>query len=1320
MVKSLCAWVIAVSLLAADQSPTHDPLKKLGLQLLSGSVQVRDSTIVSGKTGEVWLRQVGLIPPVPRRVEATITPLTGQVPGQWCAAGIAIYADPANYWRLALVEHATDKSNRYFELVEKLDGTWQAQIAPATKLPSEDLVTPGPWQYRQPYRFVLELGNGYIRGRVLQNGSVVFDRRFALPPGAPAVRRGFPALTTVSMRARFEDIRADVRAAPPGPARRGIVVIDNDLPGAERRLRYWAVQALSELDDVKTLKASSIRSAADLNAALVVLPSAEVVSVNLLRAIDSYLRTGGNLMVLSPGQPLEKVLVQVDGQWLPPDDAVAAMARPGPVLFDPAAQPLDKMPCTSNRPDHGASLRLVRTSEVPGSAAAEARVKNFDGWCNWGVTVPSGRLGGEYPCILFWAKGDRATTHLTIELRERDASRWMATVKLTEHWRRYVLRPEDFKFWHDCPARGKRGYPGDQVQPENVEALVFGLARSHSPLGPGPKRFWISAIWAAKLPGKATITVPTLRLDAISPWYKTFRLPSSARLTATGPLSPRERLSARVRGPMRCAYARPWGRCMTGERSRRWIGLLRAQTADGYHAWPAALVVSAKFPYVGCGWSFWGLSLGQLRAGGEALCRLFARVARRQMDGLWLLEAGPDQVAYLRDQPIRVGARVINFSANERTAEVAVRVSQGGRTLKTWRHTVAVPPLQERRVEWPWKPPGEGEFETLVQLRADGKLIDWIRAPFTVFSPRPSAFVRRRGGQFYLGLKPWHPHGVNFWPRWVIGMEPGDYGLYWMHRAFYDPELVEEELEIAESLSITSVSIQPPRRLEDIPPLWDFLLRCKRHGIKVNLFIPVDPRGFDREYVAGLLSQGRLAQFDAIWAYDIAWEPRWGRYEQRCRFDDRWREWLVDQYGSIERAEAEWDFKAPRDQHGRVTGPSDGQLFDEGPWRRFVAAYRRFVDDFLSCGYGRSCRFVRSLDPNHLISNRAGWGGTGNRHTVRFFQFDPLSGAAHLDFISPEAYGMRGVEGDFWRWGFTDAYCRWAGNGKPTFWAEFGASLYPLYSSQRYEWQRLIWENVMRLVVVTGSNGEAGWWWPGGYRVDERSDFGCIEPWGKPRPSALELRRWARRICSPRADHRPVAFIEIDRDKHVCGLAGLWQEHVDEYVALAKAGKRVVLRTAADGLDSVTVPLVCVGNVPYRGAGPLKWLNSELDDVSVQASSSVHRPSEDLLWHEITIRVPAGQQLQVRTRWLNTGVAAWASAETAGGKPGAVRLVEVSSGRTLAALRSGQVPRYGAATFEFSVDALRTGERRKLTLSLEAAGRCRFGQLIHIQLEASR
>ena len=68
------------------------------------------------------------------------------------------------------------------------------------------------------------------------------------------------------------------------------------------------------------------------------------------------------------------------------------------------------------------------------------------------------------------------------------------------------------------------------------------------------------------------------------------------------------------------------------------------------------------------------------------------------------------------------------------------------------------------------------------------------------------------------------------------------------------------------------------------------------------------------------------------------------------------------------------------------------------------------------------------------------------------------------------------------------------------------SSVYELLDlpEERYEYQVAELTDWARMLVESGANGAAPWWFPGGLRVNEGSDWGLFHPDGTPRPCARE------------------------------------------------------------------------------------------------------------------------------------------------------------------------------------------------------------------------
>jgi len=519
-----------------------------------------------------------------------------------------------------------------------------------------------------------------------------------------------------------------------------------------------------------------------------------------------------------------------------------------------------------------------------------------------------------------------------------------------------------------------------------------------------------------------------------------------------------------------------------------------------------------------------------------------------------------------------------------------------------------------------WEPNAEdldAILQALATVLANGKPA--VPPPALLNDDSPSgATVTVSGGRFMLDGAPWFANGINFWPRYVAGMEPPEYYSHWLNPSDYIPELVDQDLAILQTLGVNVVSIQFERE-DEVPQLRDFLTRCGRYGIKANIFLrgahPLQPSAtgdLSRRPFLDLMRAANLRGNPHVFAYDLAWEPRMGVYNERKRYDGLFKVWIEEQYGSVARAETVWGAPVNRDDNG-LTCPTDEQLREDGPHRIMVAAYRRFADDLISRRYGEIVRLARAIDDTHLFGVRTGYGGTGTKGVVRVMPFQLTSGAAHLDFLSPEGYGYgpKNISDA----AFVTAYARWAGNGKPVFWAEFGYTVLN-GGAEALGTQADLYGAFAEMVVCSDADGWAGWWYPGGLRVDERSDYGIVAPDGVPRPATVHLQDLANRGGELRAYTPPIDTLGVQRDQFPDGLSGVIEKNAKDLAESYRQGAIPRVITEGTGTTSITCPYTGVGGVPYSAPGPPQYVNAE---ISAEA-------------------LPGGG---TRISVLNTGEAAW-------------------------------------------------------------------------------
>ncbi len=1047
--------------------------------------------------------------------------------------------------------------------------------------------------------------------------------------------------------------------------------------------------------------------------ALLVLPSGRSFPLSALTALEQYLENGGCLLAI--GGPLfEDLLVHYDGRWMTRSAAQNEFAKmpPEKLLFElkPGDEKLWKR--TTNHPEFEERL-TVR------DGALASFVSDISGWNTYMSAQLDQPFGYGRTVTVFEARGDRNTPRLTVEWRESDGSRWMADVKLSEKWTRFALAPSDFKYWMDNESKG-RGGPGDCFNPDNAVQVSFGLAENNGLLPKGAHLFWIRGIGITtdKLAGMRS---PLPVLDTLSPSYKVYPLAGACSLSARADQAVVDRsfaMQGRFSGVTPVWRPRGLGLPEGALAPARFIPCVDAYGDNGeWRGSVAWMLVHFEGRYAGGIWGAIGLETRRLPdKDRDRIADLAGAMAGRMFSQPFIRMAGSDAFALSSgDAPAAFGAgcAVVGARAAARNVRPSVSFVQEGKEVTLFAGEER--PVASGAME-KWEKQGlsctaqPGAARIVTRLFEGGRTVDTLLQPVVVLHPEASGERVTTGhGQFRLAGRPFYANGVNYWPRSRAGMEPGDLSGSWLGRLRYDPEVIERDLQMLEMLRINLVSIQYMDP-DTAPQLVDFLDRCRNHRVLVNIFLdgghPLTP---DLPKVRQLIEAAGLARNPQVFAYDLAWEPRLGRRAQRASQDARWKDWIVEQYGSVERAEKDWGLAAPLTEGGQPASPSDEQLTRDGDWRRMVAAYRRFADDLISRGYGKVARFVRSLDANHLLGARTGFGGTGQAWPVPMMPFDLASGAAHLDFTSPEGYALAGDLYSYLAAGFTTEYGRFVSGGKPVFWAEFGLSIWPdTLSAQALGRQADHYRKCYEMFRRSHANGSAAWWWPGGFRVEEVSDYGLVRQDCEPRPAAMVMAAGARRAEGAIRLPAAAGYITIDRDRHVDGYAGVWEAAKEEYLVHLKAGRRVAIRTEGTGTTSADCPAVAVGGVPWTGDNPPKYLNAEI--CCLEACQG------DEPWQAIEggfVRARRGASLRLRAVITNTGEAKWL--RKADG-PGSVTL-RLKMGETVvdAALPGDVVSLQTTGGVELEAPPL--SGPASLELRMNCDGRGSFGQRIAIEVD---
>ncbi len=1084
-----------------------------------------------------------------------------------------------------------------------------------------------------------------------------------------------------------------------------VAVLAHGLPNMDRAVTEAVVQSLRRSGfEVASLSADDVCDPTRLSAQeffLYVIPHADGYPAKGADALTAYLHTKGNLLVL--GTPFCRPLWKHQNQWVGQMQIREAIAqqKPDRILFD-----FDDRATPAGWTRHRTTPRPSRIEVVAGGAEGTAACLKMtidyesgtpDGW-GTALEPAAGRSGG---MLCFWAKGDGRTARLAVRLvhGEKPEDRGIAVVSLTRDWQHYALRPQDFRVLGQA----------DPYQARRVEFVL--VNRDITPfVADGEHSIWIDQIGTAPIPFSASADLERERLplvETLSPGYKTYPLHEIASLEVV----PGQAILSDIRLPVpreaASCYARPEGKGFPCGYRWRWIPLVQARDRSGVDRgtpiWmllnrgplpddPAFTDAVARLAgdaprmpsFEGSVCAVCAISDSETLTS-IAGTSLLGDLARRIRRGLFFSHAGAEQFSYWPGEDIRLGAKAVNQGIEPAAVDVRVRVcpASGGAAVFQREATIEIPAGRCASAAFHWSAPRltADRYTVTAELVHQGAVIDVIRHELGVLSaekPPRDAFVTVQGGDFRLEGKPWYPVGVNYWPRYAIGLECADYVYHWLTPGFYNPEQVERDLAQLESLGANFLAIRVHAE-NDRRTILDFLRRAGHHGMRVFVFVSTHvitddphyfqgimmPFHFQLEAVDDFIRSTRLADNPTLMGWDLIWEPAgwvfsdnvqsFGWKGDRCyrnRWDEDWARWIDQRYGTLANAEADWGMRAPR-RGDQVTSPSGDQLREDGPWRVMVAAYRRFMDNLMSRYWNDAVRKLRRIDPNHLISFRQG--------NLPSFDFTLTATPKHVDFFAMEGYSFRpGTSGEATA-GFINRYIPYATKGKPYLWIEFGSNVWDRNTMQvtpeTIEAQAAAHEMIYRLALSGGANGAAPWWWAGGYRVSERSDYGIINPDGTLRPSGRLLEEYARRFRAPRTALRPDVWFTLDRDAHSAAhYRAARHEGAAAFQKAAAEGRTLGIRSPATGTTSADTPLLAVGNTLYNGRNPPKYLDAEFNDFAIKVG--------DGPWIEVSdgarLHVPAGQPVRATASVGNLQEATWLAPARCAGKPGGVYLAATS------------------------------------------------------------
>lgn len=903
---------------------------------------------------------------------------------------------------------------------------------------------------------------------------------------------------------------------------------------------------------------------------VLVLPDAGTCRVDIAQAVTARLEKRGKVLFLSEA-PFQTLLYPLNGKWVGRDEFLNGTIHSTPVVRA-SAETAQKLVTMSDEMEIQSPVS-VRTEKAPiwecARPVMHIEIPHLKGWRILSTT-PTAEIPRD-AIMSFWARGTSETTALAVEWKEKDESRWIATVPLEENWHFYALQPKDFPFWYDSQSL-RRGGHGDRVHPDNAEAITFGLAMTHTKVSAGPHSFEIGDIGvSAPVAGDQLKEAEIKPIDCIYPrdmlyWMR----PASAEIAEPYRTTDMFKLPELPKQAWSC-YWRPMGSGFEKRRPSRFIPIVTAKNSDGLRAGTlAALVLSFKEPYKNAVYGYVSVPLELLRT--NPWSAIMAKMLQRMQAGIFIAEAGSTEFTYdirdLQESGIPLGIRefisspVASISLVQNIAirradtdELIVQNNQEGSLTSAapaapvWRTAVSVP--KDQNIPYRFR----------AQIRINGELADVVEQEIGFDGPRSDQkFVSAKDRMFVREGKPFRAFGVNYMPSSGMARLVGEEFEYWIEDASYDPEIVEQDLARIEKMGFNMISAFVYRQASTVPGkanVLDLLRRARKHNLLVNMSLRPNWNPFPApdDVLENLIAKFRMAEKDEIMAYDIAWEPWWGEYKRRIEHGATWRNWVEKKYGSEAAAEQAWGFKPTpppgvKPEAALEHFPSDDQLRKDDVWTTAVADYRAFVDEYLGSRYSRARDTIRKLDPNHLVSFRESEGGNP-LVDPGMYPLELRSVADAVDFFSPEGYGIGDTTESARTLLFTNSYAQGLAPGKPVICAEYGYSVNAGSAldlrPEHLQREAQIYENVLGAAMAARSAGAVCWWFPGGFRRGENSDFGVVNPDGTERSVGEVIRKYSRLFAESPKPVNWTPEIQERRAESVTGYVGMFKRCKDRF-----------------------------------------------------------------------------------------------------------------------------------------------------------------------------
>ncbi len=992
---------------------------------------------------------------------------------------------------------------------------------------------------------------------------------------------------------------------------------------------------------------------------IVIVAGADVVGNNAVEPMKLYMNAGGRVLFLG-GPTFETVKYKVGDQWLTKDKAIEASlatlaAGDKMVLFDTSASRTWSTGANSAPADYALTSQQLKPTMAQadcGFAGSSAQTtmsipelqQYASAATNFNAKKGSNAFG-------IWLKAlDNNTGNIMIELTGAGKT-WYVVPIISTEWTYCYFTAEDVK--SDDASAGTIDF-------SKITKMTFKYTVNRDTTNHTEHAHSIAIHEPAFYKTAFDFRDISFDLDNFYPAYTQYPITNAAHMITEDDQKFISERNYAIPTDLISCHPGTQGIAFDKGHDIRFVPLIRVTDSknlfSGYAAWINVIASkgtangSMEGTLVGC---FSANSADFYNADGiAAVCETVEVMTKDN----FLVDGGVNQNTYLtaKDSKMTAGATFVDLSgSNSSNVTVEVTLYQGDSLLKSFTSAntaVKSGANNTATISVEYEIANFKPDRAVVTMSDGEKVIDVIEQDIRYWTAKPASErkyvymedgVYKRDGQI-----------INFFgTTFVSVLDSGDdWNSRWYSKGKYDPEVLEYELDRLVDLEMNAIVLSYTKSIQkNNNNVVDIISLAEERGIYVELaFSQLYPmeRADDKDGInytealaRELIQTMRFHENDNVISFEVGWERRVGQYEDtlaasfyRKEWDDEWGAWIIEQYGSIANAMTAWG----NPEIGKITvGSLQGvPLINDniienttGAYTKIVEAYYRFVDDQVVKEFMPEMNYMRSLAPNHTFSFRMSMSGSGYKSVIqgpwspKYFCFDFQSVAPVVDCMMPEGYKLGTREEQLIQISMANAYARYAKPDAPIVWREFGFNVWEggrddnnfNQSEAHIKAATEHYAGIFEYALAAHTSAMYCWWYTPGYRVNENTDCGIINPDGSDRGELTQLfREYAERFkAQSTLDTNNVVYIAVERANQDGGMFGIYEATKEQVKAAATQGKAVIFYDVSQGNDGTNDNAANVWNTTLEGTtvasgtpAPLRYVNGAFKNIKITTEGS--------------------------------------------------------------------------------------------------------------------